>query len=87
MGCKSELTSANEHLTVGGERIWRCPQALYKEMPVEDKVLINTIFFYHGNWERGHLPKDGGVDAQDQFLMRCFPVIHKWINYHISKGK
>jgi hypothetical protein len=87
MGCESEASSVKEHLTVGSIRIWRCPQALWKEMPEADKVLINEVFFYHGHWLKGHLPKDGGVDSQDKFLMRCFPVIEKWIRYHERTGK
>lgn len=61
--------------------------ASWKEVNQDDKKFINTLLHYFIHYEKGHLPKSGGVDDQDQFIMMCMPIINKYVNQHDIKGE
>ena len=56
-------------------------------MPDEDRRFMNRVLTYYAHWERGILPKSGGVDDQDQFIMQMLPTISGYVKQYQNEGK
>lgn len=86
-GCEGEGEAIEAHFVIGKQQFRRCPKAMLKEMPSEDIVFINKVLKYYAHWERGILPKAGGVDDQDQFIMNMLPTISGYVKQFQFEGK
>jgi hypothetical protein len=71
------ITVGSVMFKMGKHYVTRCPMAIMNEMPWEDRKLIWRLLNYYSSWERGILPKAGGYDDQDEFVMSCMPIISK----------
>lgn len=86
-GCEGEGTAIEAQFVIGKQQFFRCPKAMMKEMPLEDRVFLNKILTYYAHWERGILPQAGGVDDQDQFIMSMLPTISGYVKQYQNEGK
>ena len=84
-GCESKGEAIEAHFVLGKKQFWRCPKALLKEMPIEDRQFINKLFYYYTHWEKGLLPKPGGIDDQDEFIIMQLPIISSLVK-QLSRG-
>lgn len=86
-GCEGKSEAIEAHFVIGNQQIWRCPKALLNEMLPEDVRFISKVLTYYAHWERGILPKSGGVDDQDQFIMQMLPTISGYVKQYQFEGK
>jgi len=59
--------------------------ALWRELPKADKDMINEIMTAYYYSEKGILPKAGGWQDQDRFIIECIPIVHRYVNAEMER--
>jgi hypothetical protein len=67
-GC---VTEAERPLELDGEQLLRCPRRLALDEP----KLLNEVFWFYKNYDRGILPEEGNLLSQPAKLMRMIAIV------------